>query len=409
MDELELLRTIRPVWLNRATLSLAHGSGLRENLRPQLERFMDLLEQTIETGDPAWLDSVLVIWASSLTESDLEGGISNLTEFVKELMTLTFDICRETLDAAQALKLMAALVPAFSHSFQRLSQYEIETKVSYISNQLANVRQTLEKLDRSKSDFIAVAAHELKTPLTLVDGYAAMLRELLEQRSATLPIEKELLNGISSGARRLQDIINDMIDVSMIDNSLLSLTFQPVWINRTLAILETDARSALQERQQTLKVINFTGSGEMTFGDPERLLQVFRILLSNAIKYTPDGGLICFDGRKLPGFLEITVQDTGIGINPEDQIMIFEKFGRLGNTALHSSSKIKFKGGGPGLGLHIAKGVIEAHGGTIWVESPGCDEKTCPGSIFHIFLPLRTSPPDDKSAKLFAPLSQTHT
>ena len=115
-------------------------------------------------------------------------------------------------------------------------------------------------------------------------------------------------------------------------------------------------------------------------------------MLTNAIKYTPDGGKISLDGRKLPGFIEVVIRDTGIGIDPEDQSIIFEKFTRLGNISLHSSGKTKFKGGGPGLGLHIAKGIIEAHGGAIWVESPGYDEETFPGSTFHILLPMLQRP-----------------
>jgi signal transduction histidine kinase len=141
----------------------------------------------------------------------------------------------------------------------------------------------------------------------------------------------------------------------------------------------------------------------MTFADPERLLQVLRNVLSNAIKYTPDGGNISVDGRKLPGFIEIVVRDTGIGINPQDQSIIFEKFTRLGNISLHSSGKTKFKGGGPGLGLHIARGIIEAHGGAIWAESPGYDEEINPGSTFHILLPLISAPPDSRLARLLTP------
>lgn len=113
------------------------------------------------------------------------------------------------------------------------------------------------------------------------------------------------------------------------------------------------------------------------------------------------------DGRLLPGFQEVTVEDTGIGISAKDQETIFEKFGQLGNASLHSSGKTKFKGGGPGLGLPIAKGIIEAHGGTIWVESEGHDEKGCPGSIFHVLLPIRTEFPDPKLAKLFGATAQT--
>lgn len=151
----------------------------------------------------------------------------------------------------------------------------------------------------------------------------------------------------------------------------------------------------------------------MLFGDPERLYQAFRNILSNAIKYTPDGGKVTVGGRLLPGFIEVTITDTGIGISAEDQETIFEKFSQLGNASLHSSGKTKFKGGGPGLGLPIARGIVEAHGGAIWVESDGHDEKCCPGSTFHVLLPIRTEPPDPKYARLFGvepkPISKIET
>jgi signal transduction histidine kinase len=204
---------------------------------------------------------------------------------------------------------------------------------------------------------------------------------------------------------RLREIVDDMIDVSLIDNNMLSLNFQPVWINRLLKIVEGDVADSASERSLTVEFKPFQGSDEMTFGDPERLYQALRNVISNSVKYTPDGGKVTIDGRKLPGFIEVIVSDTGIGIDPQDHDLIFEKFGRSGNASLHSSGKIKFKGGGPGLGLSITKGIIEAHGGAIWVESPGYDEKTCPGSIFHILLPVRKKPPDEKIAKLYEPLA----
>ena len=160
----------------------------------------------------------------------------------------------------------------------------------------------------------------------------------------------------------------------------------------------------MQERNLDFEFHSFPGCDEMTFGDNERLYQAFRNLISNAIKYTPDGGKVDVDGRKLPGFIEVTISDTGIEIDPEDHSLIFEKFGRLGNVSLHSSGKTKFKGGGPGLGLPITKGIVQAHGGSIWVESSGYSEIDCPGSTFHVLLPIRKTPPDSKSAKLFSPL-----
>ncbi len=130
--------------------------------------------------------------------------------------------------------------------------------------------------------------------------------------------------------------------------------------------------------------------------DPEAIRKVFAHLLGNAVKFTPDGGRISIHGCLMPadsqryseGAVEIVVQDTGIGIDPEHQELIFDKFYQTGEVALHSSGKTKFKGGGPGLGLAIARGIVEAHGGEIWVESTGQDEVNFPGSAFHLLLPL---------------------
>ncbi len=403
MDEIELLRTVRPIWTHRVTLALAKGASTREDLRAQLEQFFDLLEQVVQTGDPAWLDSILSVWASSLTQSDLESHQSSLISFIKEIFQQTNLVCQETFDSEQALQLIVTLNTCFGYAFEKSASFEIQARLTYASKQMQQVQQTLERLDRSKSNFIAVAAHELKTPLTLIDGYTAMLREAREQEQPSA-LETELISGINGGARRLKEIIDDMIDVSMIDNNLLQLNFQPMWINRILSILKADLAIAAQERSQTFEIHDFPGSGELTFGDPERILQVFRNVLTNAIKYTPDGGCVTVDGRKLPGFIEVIIKDTGIGINPEDQGIIFEKFTRLGNISLHSSGKTKFKGGGPGLGLHIARGIIEAHGGAIWVESAGYDEQKYPGSTFHILLPLINTPPDTRLARLLSPL-----
>ena len=215
-----------------------------------------------------------------------------------------------------------------------------------------------------------------------------------------------LLAGINTGIERLRSIVDDMIDVSMIDNNLLQLTLQPMQISQMIAALCLEVDSTIRTRRLTMDVREFEGSKEWIYLDASRMMQALRNVITNAIKYTPDGGTIIIDGRSRPGFVEVTVSDTGIGISTEDQAIIFEKFGQLGRVDLHSSGKTKFKGGGPGLGLPIARGILEAHGGSIWVESPGYDEQTNPGSTFHILIPARTESPDPKMSRLFDTLGK---
>ena len=149
-------------------------------------------------------------------------------------------------------------------------------------------------------------------------------------------------------------------------------------------------------------------------GDQTRLTQLFSNILVNAIKFTPDGGVIQVETSLktverelvLPGLeesghlnickeqkqvIEIVITDNGIGISPEDQLNIFDKFYEAGNIEEHSSGKVAFKSRGAGLGLSISKGFVEMHGGRIWAESEGYDPLSCPGSSFFIHLPLDLS------------------
>jgi signal transduction histidine kinase len=403
MAIVDSLKQIRSIWLTKISHRMARGEGVRESFLRELNQFYDLLLQAIESGDPTWMDSLLNGWVDARTQTDLENRDASLAPILESIWLESIEIARENLDKQDALDLIGVLMPLYTHSLNYTMNKETHQYIEYVSGELEKANNKLEKLDKSKSDFISIAAHELKTPLTLIEGYAAMLKEQLDiQRASQADI---YLRGLDNGTRRLQEIIDDMIDVSMIDNSLLSLNFQPLWLNRLFKVLVNEFHHSVEERNLTFIVQPFPGSDELTFGDSERLYQAFRNLVVNAIKFTPDGGTIAIDGRKLPGFVEVTFQDTGIGIDPEDHDRIFEKFGRIGSVSLHSSGKTKFKGGGPGLGLPITKGIIEAHGGAIWVESPGYDETNCPGAIFHVLLPIRKESPDPHAAKLYKPLT----
>jgi signal transduction histidine kinase len=393
----ELLEQIRPAWLSLVAEQLAPDRSVRDSFLLELDRFFDCLLQSVASGDPAGLNPLLLEW---LSEPVLAGQDE---QQVEAILLKTYQVAGEELGASRAYPFCTALLPVFTRALVLVSQKESERVNLMATQELERAKESLEQLDQSKSSFVAIAAHELKTPLTLVEGYSSMLADHL----ATIGEEgdsKVLLKGIRNGTRRLLEIVDDLIDVSMIDNDLLELHFQPVWIGRLLGVIALEFRETLQARQLSLEIADFEGSQELTFGDEERLYQAFRNLISNAIKFTPDGGKIKLDGRKLPGFVEVIVSDSGIGIDPEDQDRIFDRFSRLGNITTHSSGKTKFKGGGPGLGLSITKGIIERHGGAIWVESDGHNENSYPGTNFHILLPLRKQPPDPAIAKIYGPL-----
>jgi len=399
------LQQIRPQWMERISHELARGEGVRAGFMEQLERFYDLLEQTVVTRDTAWLDPILYDWGHSSTETNLEEGDYEVSFIINRIISLTIEVARNNLSEKDALELLGAVTPIFTHSLSVVVRYEMETRVAHISNELNKTQQKLQILDHNKSNFISVAAHELKTPLTLIEGYTTMMVEMAESNDSS-SIDS-LLKGVNKGILRLREIIDDMIDVSLIDNHLLTLNIQPIWVSHLLNLIGNELKKTVALRKQTLVINQFEGSGLMIYGDTERLYQALYNVAINAVKYTPDGGAITIDGRLLPGFVEITVKDTGIGISAENQSLIFEKFGQLGRTELHSSGKTKFKGGGPGLGLPITRGIIEAHGGTIWVESEGYDEVKLRGSTFHILFPTRTEATDPLITKFFGPFEQT--
>jgi len=404
MQTIDLLDLVRERWIDRVSHRLARGESVRVSFLDELNRYFDLTRQSIISGDPSWLNEILDEWISARTQSDAEQQETSLSPILGHILLSLNHVARELLNVEEALYLISAFLPLHNHALEYSTKRETELYVQHIASELEAAKETLEGLDKSKSDFISVAAHELRTPLTLIEGYTAMLHDSYPGEDSVKESVGIMIKGIDNGIRRLREIIDDMIDVSMIDNDMLKLNYQPVWVNQLLNIACQEVGSATADRTVEIQVEKFPGDYDMTFGDSERLYQAFWNLLTNAVKYTPDDGKITISGRKLPGFIEVTITDTGIGIDPANQERIFEKFGRLGNVALHSSGKTKFKGGGPGLGLSITKGIIESHGGAIWVESEGCDEEKCPGSKFHVLLPILKKSPDEQVNEIFEPM-----
>jgi PAS domain S-box-containing protein len=223
-----------------------------------------------------------------------------------------------------------------------------------------------------KSTFVSVVSHELKTPVALIKGYAETLRrDDVEWDRDTV---QESLDVIAEEADHLTHLIDSLLEASRIQAGGLKLQPTDVDLPR-LAEKIIDAFRT-QTNIHTFE-LDFQSDLPLVWGDPERLREVLSNLVSNAVKYSPDGGTVWIGGRVDGSGATVYVADQGIGIPPEEQSRIFDRFHRV-ETGLHRRTE------GTGLGLYLVKAIVEAHGGRVWVESaPGR------GSIFMFTLPRR--------------------
>jgi signal transduction histidine kinase len=202
----------------------------------------------------------------------------------------------------------------------------------------------------------------------------------------------QLTTAIFDGTTRMAEIIDSMLDVSRIDSKLLEVVPSRAEINPLIEKVQKVFTPALEERDLCFHTEGLAKLPVIR-ADNDLLYKLFYHVIGNAIKYTPDGGRITVSGLTVEDAdagseIEITVKDTGIGIDPRQQELVFEKFYQTGEVLLHSSGKTNFKGGGPGLGLAIARGIVNAHHGRIWIKSPGHNEEMNPGTTVYVRLPL---------------------
>ncbi|MCM2266083.1 MAG: ATP-binding protein [Desulfuromonadales bacterium] len=286
------------------------------------------------------------------------------------------------------------------------------TREEEVRQQLERAARELERLNMMKNSFLGLASHELKTPLTIILGYVELLLNEMAERLDDGT--REMLRHIGRASERLSEIVRDMVDVSMLDNRTLELMSQEINANALVDSAVEKSREAIRQRRQKLH-LELADGLPMVRCDQERMTQAISNVLGNAIKFTPDYGLIrvrtrlvmrqrlperfvaegidgiCAVDNSLYPYVEIAVIDSGIGVARNEQETIFDKFYEVGDVEEHSSGKVAFKSRGAGLGLTIVKGVVDMHGGAVWVESPGYDPERFPGSTFYVLLP--TAPP----------------
>lgn len=264
------------------------------------------------------------------------------------------------------------------------------TRLEEKVRELEKANTELQRVEKMKSDFVVLAGHELRTPLTVIYGYLQILRAnpAIPGEEGSEGSPRHLLSKVSDAVKRLSEVIQDILNVSLIDANRLDLSHEPVFVHSVVQSVLHNLRSFGPQRNLIYELGPGIKKVPVIEGDPRRLHQAIGNIISNAIKYTPDGGTITIDAESLDDVIHLWVKDTGVGIPPQELIHIFERFYVLEDVALHRSSKTAFKGGGLGLGLVVAKGIVEAHNGKVWAESPGYDEAKLPGSTFHILLPV---------------------
>ena len=243
-----------------------------------------------------------------------------------------------------------------------------------LSDTLAKANARLKELDTAKSEFISIASHQLRTPLTAIKGYLSLI---LEGSYGTVPAAiQDVLDKLYTVNNRLTQLVEDSLNVSRIEAGRIQYNFQPTHLEALAAELVDMFALNAKSKNLYLKMSLPKKTLPEMMVDPNKIKEIMQNIIDNALKYTPEGGvdvIVENGGDKA----RIIIKDTGIGIKPEDKDHLFEKF-------IRSKETTKMVVSGAGLGLYVGKSFVEAHGGKVWAESEGPGK----GSQFIIELPF---------------------
>ena len=254
-------------------------------------------------------------------------------------------------------------------------------------------RAQAERMSRLKDEFLATLSHELRTPLNAIQGWSELLRH-----PGTKPEDRKRgLEAISRNVRIQTQIVNDLLDMSRVVSGQVVLEVQPTSLQEVLGHSIDAIRTSAENKSIRIQTVIDSKIGPVR-GDPTRLQQVLWNLLTNAVKFTPKGGRIKVVLERVDSQVEVTVEDTGIGIEPDFLPYVFERFRQ-------ADSGISRRHGGLGIGLSIVKSLVELHGGTVRAKSPGKER----GSTFTVALPLFHVRPEDDRALRITPTDPLQT
>ena len=327
---------------------------LAEILHGTLPRFeLEWINRDLASGDTHYLNLV------DLPHYDTKGHIQGIIHVAQELANAG-EIEQQLAQQRNELRLLK----------NQLTRQNLE---------LEAVNAELERLDELKSQFVAVAAHELRSPLTTIKVYVSLL--LASPQYTFTQEQRERLSLVLISVDRLVAIIEDLLDVTRIEVGRIELELQPTDFVALVENVTNELKPRFKAKNQNL-IMQIAPHLPDVLCDQKRAMQIMVNLLSNANKYTGDGGavMLSITPSTEAGFIKVSIADTGVGIAEEDQEQLFRRFFR-------AKSSVLTKATGTGLGLHITRGLVELHGGRIWFES-----ELGEGSTFFVTLPVAEPP-----------------
>lgn len=255
-----------------------------------------------------------------------------------------------------------------------IDRAQLLENVQKANDKLSAANDQLEVLDKLKDEFVSLASHELRTPMTAIKSYAWML---LHGKADNLdPKAREYLNRVYLSTERLIHLVNEMLDVSRIESGRVKLKKTLFDLYALIQDMKNEFQARLTEAEVQLECTKEGDIPEIE-ADREKIQQVLENIVGNALKYTPKGGTITVRLNRDKDRVICAISDNGQGIAPDDMPKLFKKFGRLEN------SLVSLSGNSTGLGLYITKQYVELHGGTIWAQS-----EVGRGSTFTFTLPI---------------------